>query len=518
MGEWSRAWKEFVAKNRGIFWISAFSVVFVYGVMAAGLRIGIDSEVNMTDPDYLMLSWYTVSRYTLVWLKELLGMRLLNPFASNLLMMIMLFAAGVGASFLFYVSSGRAEQMRGFCLVFPLLFLTHPCYVQQFSFTLQAFEVAFCLNLCILAVFFVSRFAVRPGKGTLGFLAAGIVCMALGFGGYQALVPVYMAAALASYLIYYEFHENEKRGFYWKTALCHGGAFLGGFVLYQLVGKAVLYFRFGPGFSAGYLDEQLLWKTHDAATCIGFIKSYLRMVVLGEGDFYGIAFLIASLVFALRLLWVWMRKRRREFVFYGAAALALVCSPFFLSFYQGGALMMRTQMTLPFVSAFFCASCLFFAGTAVRWRKFCLEAVAVLLMLTGLRQGVTSSRVAFTAQMVYENDREVARQIIQEMHRLGAADEGRHIAMLGQYRPDPALSWSMRFESIGYSVFEWDYSGPVGVSRRGIGFMNAIGFPYEAATEEEYAMALEAGEEMAVWPSAGSVRLVDDVVVVKFSD
>ncbi len=31
-------------------------------------------------------------------------------------------------------------------------------------------------------------------------------------------------------------------------------------------------------------------------------------------------------------------------------------------------------------------------------------------------------------------------------------------------------------------------------------------------------MALEAGEEMAVWPSAGSVRLVDDVVVVKFSD
>lgn len=518
MGEWNRAWREFAAKNRGVFWIAAFSVVFAYGVMAAGLRIGIDSEVNMTDPDYLMLSWYTVSRYTLVWLKDLLGMRLLNPFASNLLMMVMLFAAGVGASFLFYVSSGRSERMRGFCLVFPLLFLTHPCYVQQFSFTLQAFEVAFCLNLCILAVLFVSRFAVKPGKSTLGFLAAGLGCMVLGFGGYQALVPVYMAAALASYLIYYEFHENEKKGFYWKMALCHGGAFLGGFVLYQLLGKAVLYFQFGPGFSAGYLDEQLLWKTQDAATCIGFIKSYLRMVVLGEGEFYGIAFLAAALIFAVRLLWVWARKRRNDFILYAAAALALVCSPFFLSFYQGGALMMRTQLALPFVSAFFCASCLFFCRNLCGGRKICLGAVAGVLVLTGLRQGVTSSRAAFTAQMVYENDREVARQIVQEMHSLGAAEEGRHIAMLGQHRPDPAESWSMRSESIGYSVFEWDYNGPVGVTRRGTGFMNAIGFPYEAATEEEYAMALEAGKEMAVWPSAGSVQLVNGVVVVKFSD
>ena len=66
--------------------------------------------------------------------------------------------------------------------------------------------------------------------------------------------------------------------------------------------------------SAGYLDEQLLWKTQDAATCIGFIKSYLRMVVLGEGEFYGIAFLAAALIFAVRLLWVWARKRRNDFI------------------------------------------------------------------------------------------------------------------------------------------------------------------------------------------------------------
>ncbi len=512
-------------------WICAAAVALSYGIALSGLRIGVDSEYNMCDPDGLLRSWYSVSRYSLVWLKNLFGMRMLNPFAENLLMMAVMTLCGIFASFAFYSFSGGSPKMKGFCAVFPLLFLTHPCYVQQYVFTLQAFEVAACMFICLAAAFCSARWACG---GNWSFGAAGVLLMVFGFGGYQALVPFYMAAALGFYLIYFEFHENLENRFYLRAALCHLAAFLAGYALYTLTGYAVTRCVFGPEFEGQYLEGQILWSSHPVRECIGFMKSYIRTVLLGENEFYPGTFLPFSVFFALRLLWVWGTKRRGEFLLYALAALALALSPFYLCFYQGGGILIRSQMSLPFASAFFGASLLFFAagpltGTAARnearpgadtgrMRRPAALLAAAVLVVCGINQGTTSSRAMLTAHMTYEADRMTAMQIAGSLRHLGVSEAGTHIAMLGQYHPYLPQSASIRRESVGYSLFEWDYQGPAGVSRRGAGFMRVHGLPYEAATEEEYKKAEEYGASMPCWPAAGSVALMGDVVIVKFSE
>ena len=123
-----------------------------------------------------------------------------------------------------------------------------------------------------------------------------------------------------------------------------------------------------------------------------------------------------------------------------------------------------------------------------------------------------------TAQLTYETDRETAYQLADRIWEQGAPAQGCPVAMLGKYTPSPAVSFALREESIGYSIFEWDYNGPVGVSRRGAGFLRSHGLPFTAVPEELYAAAQALGEEMPCWPQAGSVRMMDGVAVVKFSD
>ena len=514
-------WGTFIRENRLTPWICAAAAALSYGVMLSGLRIGVDSEYNMYNPDALMRSWYSINRYSLVWLKNLFGMRMLNPFAENLLMIAVLTLCGIFSSFMFCSFSGGSPNMKGFCAVFPLLLLTHPCYVQQYVFTLQAFEVALCMLGCLAAAFCSARWACGAAWG---WGAAGVLLMAFGFGGYQALVPFYMAAALGIYLIYFEFHDNQEKMFYLKCALRHLAAFLAGYALYVLIGKAVTFYLFGPEFQGDYLEGQILWRTGSVQTCMAFMKSYIRDVLLGKEEFYPATFFPFALLFALRLLWVWGRKRRREFLLYALAALALALSPFFLCFYQGGGILIRSQMSLPFAAAFFGASLAYFVSAPLSGhaagsvKKPAAFLTAAVLVVCGVNQGTTSSRAVLTAQMTYEADRMTAMQIAEGLRRLGVSEAGTRIAMLGQYHPSLPISVSIRRESVGYSIFEWDFQGPAGVSHRGAGFMRVHGLPYEAATEEEFIKAKEYGASMPCWPSAGSMALMGDVVIVKFSE
>ena len=93
-------WGTFIRENRLTPWICAAAAALSYGVMLSGLRIGVDSEYNMYNPDALMRSWYSINRYSLVWLKNLFGMRMLNPFAENLLMIAVLTLCGIFSSFI----------------------------------------------------------------------------------------------------------------------------------------------------------------------------------------------------------------------------------------------------------------------------------------------------------------------------------------------------------------------------------------------------------------------------------
>ncbi len=508
-----------------------------YGVNLVSLRVGIDMEMNMYAPDKLLDSWYTIQRYSLVWLKNLFGMREFHPFTQGLGMIAVFTLCGILCAYAFSRFSGHWEKMKGFCLVFPALFLSHPCFAQQFVFTMQGFEVAVCMAATILAAYCVGFWSLMSrevcgeqvseekacGKRrSHGWLLAGIFLMVFGFGGYQALVPFYMALALGFYLVYFEFHRDMPKGFYFKAALMEAAAFLAGYILYNLVGKAVIGFTQGWNFKGNYLEGQLYWSTNAVSNCIGYIKSYMKQVLLGQGEFYSGFYLLFGALFALRLLWVWGKERRREYWLYAAAFLCLFLSPFFLAFYQGGPVLMRTQFALPVALAFFGASLMYMfrekGGEQGGITAFVKPLLLGMLLIFGINQANITGKAMLSAAWTYEGDKRLACELADELHEIGAVQPETRIAMLGQYHPDAPESAGIRWETIGYSIFEWDFAGPVGVSERGCGFMKALGIPCQAVLPEEYEPAKEFGRQMPVWPCEGSVQWMGDVVVVKFSE
>lgn len=502
----------FIRENKWVPWIVAVSVLLSYGVCLTGGRIGIDSEVNINDADKLLKSWYSIGRFSLVFTKNLTGMRELNPMAANVLMMIMMVLYGIFSDFLFYVFSGNDRRMKIFYIIFPALFLTHPCYVQQYIFTVQAFEVALAMLLCLASVFCVSGWAL---EGKKGFLVPGLFLMVWSFGAYQAFLPFYMAAALAVYLVYFYFHDHKEKFFYIKAAVCETAAFIAGYLLYSLAVKLVIIWQEGFGFQGEYLEGQLRWRENPVPVCIAAIRHYMGEVLLGKNVFYTKTFLLFGLLFAGHLLYTWYKERRKEYVWYAAAALALALSPFYLAFYQGGGVLMRTQMSLPFAAAFFGAA----AAALIFGKRGKLQAVVTaLFLLAAVNQGTVSARAMYSAQMTYENDKTTAEQLIMRMQLLDAALPGQRVAMIGQYHPAMPEAAGIREETVGYSFFEWDYMTDVGVSRRGTGLMKALGFPFESATPEEYFAAKMYSLNMPCWPAAGSVEKVGDLVIVKFSD
>lgn len=537
---------EFVRENRWVPWVAVLSVLLSYGLCLSGFRIGIDSEALITDSTEQLNSWYTIGRFSLVFTKNLLGMRQFNPMTENLLMMIFMVLYGIFASFLFWRFSGKSRRLKAFYIVFPALFLTHPCFAQQYLFTLQAFEVALGLLCCLVAVYCVSRFAF---EGERWLLVPGIFLMVWGFGSYQALIPLYMAAALSIYLIYYEFHKKEK--FYWKAALCHASAFVVSFILYELVVKAVVIWQKGFGFVGDYLEEQVLWTSNPIWVCIGHIKHYIREILLGESLFYPKTFLVFALIFAAHLLYRWLKDRRRDYILYALAALLLVLSPFYLALYQGSGVLMRTQMALPFTTAFFGAAAVSLLGNAIVSQgvksgepgesggssepsksgkfvksgtpagctvRFLAGVVTAVGLLCSVYQGDVTSKAVLSAYMTYENDKITASQLVTRLQEQGAVFPGQKVAIIGQHRPYMPEGAGIREEVVGYSFFEWDYKSPIGVSKRGAGLLTALGYPCEPVSRDQYVLAKACSASMPSWPAEGSVQMIGGIAVIKFSE
>lgn len=508
----SKQYREFVSQNKFVPWIVVISVLISYGISLMGVRIGIDAEANLNDATRFLDSWYSIGRFSLVFTKNLFGMRELNIMLANILMIGMMVLYGLFADFMFYLFSDNDKRMKLFYVIFPALFLTHPCYVQQYVFTVQCFEVALIMLLCLISVYLISRWSF---EGKKSFLIPGLLLMAWSFGGYQAFVPFYMSAALSVYLVYYLFHRNTEKHFFIRAALRHVTAFLAGYVVYSLMSKAVILWKEGTGFQGAYLENQVAWVTQPLDVCISGIKYYIGEVIFGKRIFYPKTFLIFAILFASYLIYLWVKEKRKDFILYALAAALLALSPFLLTFYQGMGILMRTQLSLPFVAAFFGAA-------VVSWvfsnKKYMAAVATTLCLLCAVNQGTTSARAWLSAQMAYEHDKLVVSQLVAQMQSLDGAKVGQKVALIGQYNPVLPAGAGIREETIGYSFFEWDFKSELGVTKRGVGFMNALGYPYQTASLEEYAIAKAYSTAMPCWPAYGSLQKVGDLIVVKFSN
>ena len=153
-------WKDFrsyLRDNIAYIFTVAIVVMAVYGIRAFRDGFCIDSEIMISQPDYMKNIWLGSNRFGMYAINEIFGLQRLSPYLSGFLMMLTLWMAAVLLSYTCWIWSGKTKKYRSFTRLFPLLAVTSPLFAEQYLFILQAFEISMGLLLVIVSVYCTDR-------------------------------------------------------------------------------------------------------------------------------------------------------------------------------------------------------------------------------------------------------------------------------------------------------------------------------------------------------------------------
>lgn len=477
----------FIRENRAGALLSGAAALCTYGAWMTRQDITVDTEIMMADPDAMMNSWLGINRFGLVFTKHLFGQTAFHPVLSRVLTVILLWITAMVLSFFVYKWSGGQKRFRLFSAVFPVVYVTAPCFAEQFYFVLQSAEVVFAMLLCVLAA--------------------------------SLIVILFMTVYLGE-----NGKEQDRQRFGWLLAgVKLAAVFVIGFVLYMAAAAAV---RTLSGGSEAYVADMMHWKKDGFNVCVHWIAGELRRVFDCYYVMFRPEFGWAVLLFFISSL-VWMRCRKRPGkLWYLAAVCVFLLSPFLMTLVAGYYQPIRAHLVYPLVFA----SALSFLTAflwpeegkgAVRWRKGAASAAAALCLLISWSQAKDTAALFETIHQVSEQDISLTREIYEKAGET-AEEEGRDIEdctfiFLGK-REAELPSEALRGDVIGCSFYQWDAESPMGISRRIYDLMQTLQLPSEEPVLSRYLDSLPFAGEMTSYPEKGSIRMDEDTVIVKLSE
>ena len=150
-------------------------------------------------------------------------------------------------------NSGRTELSW----VFPVLFFSSIPMIEQVNFQCQSFEIAFAMMLCAAALLLEWQWILSGGIIRLLFsVLLGTWC----FASYQAFVPLYISASMASFVLGYYYRNEEVESKVFLISIKLTAVFLCDYVIYTLLGKLLLFLRDIP--AGAYTDNMILSLIH----------------------------------------------------------------------------------------------------------------------------------------------------------------------------------------------------------------------------------------------------------------
>lgn len=216
-----------------------------------------------------------------------------------------------------------------------------------------------------------------------------------------------------------------------------------------------------------------------------------------------------SLAVSCRRIWGREETRRHRLV----AVVLLACLlglPFAGGMLSKGVLQTRTLLALPFAVAGLVLLALRHARGIVR--TFLLVLVAACVF----QSCVSTNRLFGTAHLSLEADRLVAVRVMERIDQAAAAagePPPVHLEVVGRLRRNESTALPRRV-AFGRSFFELRQTGP-----RVAAFLEICGYRHlEPPPASQVAELASVAREMPAWPAPGSVKVVGDTALVKFSD
>ena len=517
-------WREY----RRFAWALGLVILLVYGGRVIHDDFFLDSEIMILNPESMWYLWMGSNRFGMVATSRIFGLHRLSPWISNVLMACTMWCCGITLAFCAREWTGKCRRYRVFTRLFPILFVTAPVFVEQYLFVLQSFEISFGILAAILAAFCSDRFWRSDGfcRGGQSWFwgILGLVLLVWSFGTYQAMVPLYICLVLTAFFLGY---LNGKAATALRYALCQVCFFAAGIALYL---AAVWVTRRMSGTDSVYVSGMVRWKIDGGSAGLTAIRDSMKNIFMSTSVFYRKYYTPAMVLCLIQACWYGWNKKdgAGNFLWFLLGTALLILSPFYINIVTGSAQPVRTQLVYPITSALFLAHLTVLpekmpeaAGFLRSGGRALVSAAAAVCVFCGARQGMAAAQLFQTSYEVYRNDVLTAVRMYPDICRVADTDRIQDTAVIFTGGKSAGIKGpAVLGELAGRSMFEAEAHTPVGVSARVGRLFTILGMDMQVVSGDPqlYLRATEYMESAPSWPAQGSIRKMDDIVVVKLSD
>lgn len=503
-------------RSKGLFCVISFLII-AYGIQVFYYGISIDTEAIMYNSDALLLSWLGLGRFSLVFLKKILGLTPFNPYLASILMLftniVTIYLLGMC---LYKFSSSKKENYKAvIALLSATVFITCPIFAEQFNFLLQSFEVAFTMLTTVLSVYYLSNWILFKGKKNV---ILALLCSSFSFGGYQANIFMFITLVLGIYVFLIVFKRITKP---FICGIQYFLFFLFSYGIYTIINKIVQLIFVNNSILSNrqsYLGSQILWGNVSLKECIRNIKNYVGSIIFESTHYFGWLYLIAVIIVCLVVVIILKKQYNIGCKIWGViGSLLLLASPFFLSILLGNKQDIRAQFSFPMLIA----CCIFFGATIFGKKKFVRAICVFILTILCFFQTIQMANIFMLEYLKYQEDVGLASQITEKIDQLEPEDGNEPVPVMfvGAHSSQLMTNLSKyKWETIGYSFFEWDSWTEMGSNNRILGFLATLGKNYKIPTTEEARRARVLSENLPSWPNKNSVQKLDNIIIVKLSN
>ena len=509
--------RQFRKENKGLAWWLAFFVALVYGGRVVHDNLFLDSEIMVLRPEFMRHVWIGSSRFRLAFTNWLFGMSRLSPYVSGFLAAFFMWVSGMALAFGAYKWCGKSRRYRIFLYLFPALFITCPVFAGQYLFILQAFEISFAIVLCILSVICVGRFVYESEPA---WLFVSIPCLVWAVSSYQSMAALYVSLVLLSFLLSYMNGQTENA---WARGVKHLAVFFVGMLLYGVFSVVI---KRVWKIQSEYVFGLVHWGVEDWRVCLNWIWLELVKVLKAKSVFYSWIYLPAMCFFLFQAMWYGWRKKAPiiQYVCFLLAGGLFLASPFFITIAMGFMQPVRSQLVYPVTFACFLAHVTVLPEKEVglkggKW----LAGLLTVISLTALsRNSVATAQLFQTSWEAYRNDVLTANRMYEDICHVANREDMENCLVIFTGERGAALAGpAVTGELTGLSFYEAEAHTANGVSGRVGSLFLLLGLKIQVMTAEQtdvYRQAIDFMKDAPDWPANGSVKKMEDVVVVRLSE
>lgn len=495
--------REFWGKYRKSIFLSLLFSLVCFGFMLTHFTITIDEEswiLAAQDVDM----WLYQGRF-IIWIFDLLFTDGGDyaPFLWDLAGVLLWNLSGV---IFVYCLLGKAEMKRWQLFVFLSYYSSLPFVLADvLSFSMYGLQIGLAAVAVAGAFYMTQRYIETENRW---ILPAVWLLLIYSFGTYQAFICVYISAVAAECLLYFVWNRRgEIRRRIVVSALICLAAIVSYYLINFLIGKIIG--------TQGYLtDNYMGWTSGDPVKAFAMAVANIGRVsfAIPYHDVYvnGAASMrVVTVAFVCYAVWKFFKAKGAKEKFGVFAFSVLLCvAPFSLylviaTFQTHG----RMMLALPLVGAvqFFLIS----QAVQKRMYRYIMFAAVGYLLFINARD---MNRFFYYSSISYEKDCATADQVMYDIQKAGIDYKGKPIVFVGMIEQEKKPTKELGV--LGGSMFAWDE----GNNTRMVDFIETRGYEVEMPDSEQKKKGLEETRDMSAWPREGSIKELDDIIVVYFSE